>query len=167
MTNGLLIPQQSDDVIDVLRQEEITVEISLYPPTAKILDKIEERMKNTGLQCRVRAERPAFMAFLGTSGTSDPYQSQKICCNAHCRYIRNGILYKCPLDALSYKYNEKFGIHFPSSEGIRLGSEDFERQLSLLDQPVQLCRYCTEKPRIFPWSVAVCPAKEDWLGIEN
>ncbi len=167
VTNGLLIPQQSDNVMEALRQEKITVEISLYPPTAKILDKIEARMNNTGVECRVRAERPAFMAFIGTSGTSNPYLSQKICCNAHCRYIRNGILYKCPVDALSYKYNEQFGIHLPPSEGIPLASDDFERKLSLLDQPIQLCRYCTEQPRVFPWSVGTNPAKEDWFGIEE
>ena len=167
VTNGLLIPQQSDEVIEALREERIAVEISLYPPTAKLLDKIETRMKNTGVECRVRAERPAFMAFLGTSGTSDPHLSQKICCNAHCRYIRNGFLYKCPVDALSYKYNEEFDIHLPPAEGIRLNSEDFERKLSLLDQPIQLCRYCTEEPRVFPWSVGTHPTKEDWFGVEK
>ena len=167
VTNGLLIPQQSDDVMEALRQEQIDVEISLYPPTAKMLDKIKDRMKNTGVKYRVRAERPAFMAFLGTSGTSDPYLSQRICCNAHCRYIRNGVLYKCPVDALSYKYREQFGVPLPPAEGIRLDSIDFERKLSLLDQPIQLCRYCTEKPRVFPWSVAVQPQKEDWFGIDE
>ena len=164
VTNGLLIPKQSDAVLDIFRQEKIGIEISLYPPTSKMLDKIKERMKNTGIYCMIRAERPTFFAYMGTEGTNDPYVSQKVCCNAHCRYVRNGRLYKCPVDALSYKYNETFGTKLPPAEGISLFSENFERELALLEHPIQLCRYCTEQPRVFPWSANANPTKEDWIG---
>lgn len=164
VTNGLLIPKQSDAVLEVFRKENIGIEISLYPPTSKMLDKIKERMKNTGIYCLIRAERPTFFAFLGTEGINDPYVSQEVCCNAHCRYVRNGRLYKCPVDAMSYKYNEAFGTNLPPAEGISLYSENFERELALLEQPVQLCRYCTEKPRVFSWSANANPKKEDWFG---
>ena len=164
VTNGLLIPRQTDEVFEVLRQEKIDIEISLYPPTAKMLDKIEARMKDTGVYFHIRAERPTFMAFMGTEGTSDPYISQQVCCNAHCRYIRNGKLYKCPVDALSYKYSERFGVNLPPSEGVSLVSGQLERELALLEEPIQLCRYCKEEPRVFPWAANPHPAKEDWFG---
>lgn len=167
VTNGLLIPQQSDEVIDALRRTGIFVEISLYPPTAAIVEKIQERLSGTGVGCCIRAERQEFMAFLGTEGTSDPLISQQVCGNAFCRYVRNGKLYKCPVDALSYKYQEKFHVNRPESQGIDLYAYDFERMLPLLDEPIQLCRYCKENIRVFPWKAAKHPAKEDWFGLAD
>ncbi|MBQ7516458.1 MAG: tetratricopeptide repeat protein [Schwartzia sp.] len=164
VTNGLLIPRQSAAVIKALRETETAVQISLYAPTAKIVDKIDNRLKGQGVFYEIRAERPAFMAFLGTKGQSDPAITQQRCLNAFCRYVRNGRLYKCPVDALSYKYREKFDVELPPAEGIDIRSADFERELSLLDQPVQLCRYCAEEPRVFHWQSAPHPAKEDWFG---
>ena len=167
VTNGLLIPQQPDEVMEALRKTGIFVEISLYPPTAAIVDKIEERLEGTGVEFCIRAERQEFMAFLGTKGTSDPELSQSVCGNAFCRYVRNGRLYKCPVDALSYKYQEKFHVNYPASEGIDLYAEDFERMLPLLDGPIQMCRYCEENIRVFPWKVAKYPVKEDWFGLRD
>ncbi len=164
VTNGLLIPRQTEEVIRALRETETAVQISLYAPTAKIVDEIENKLKGQGIYYDIRAERPAFMAFLGTTGQSDPEISQQRCLNAFCRYVRNGRLYKCPVDALSYKYRERFGVELPPAEGIDIRSEDFARELVLLDQPVQLCRYCAEEPRAFRWQPAPHPAKEDWFG---
>ena len=165
VTNGLLIPQQSDEVMEALRRTGIFVEISLYPPTAAVLEKIQKRLEGTGVEFCIRAERNAFMSFLGTRGDSDPELAQRVCGNAFCRYLRNGRLYKCPIDALSYKYQEKFHVDYPEAEGIDLYAENFERMLSLLDGPIQMCRYCTEEVRVFPWAVAKHPKKEDWSGI--
>ena len=110
------------------------------------------------------AERQVFSAILGTRGTSNPHIAQKNCGNAFCRYMRNGKLYKCPMDALSYKYNDAFGENLPPSEEIDLYAGDFERLLPTLDHPIQLCRFCSETPRVFPWKVASPPAKTDWLS---
>lgn len=164
ITNGLLIPRQPSKVIEAFKNTNIDIEISLYHPTSKILDKIESHLKGRGVYYKIRAERPAFMSFIGLSGNSDPMVSSQKCCNAFCRYVRDGFLYKCPVDALSYKYNEKFNVKLPKSEGIDIYADDFERKLSLLNHPIQLCRYCSEEPRVFPWSSTVHPVKEDWFG---
>ncbi len=164
VTNGLLIPQQSEEVLEALRRTEISVEVSVYPPTAKMLEKIEKTLSDHGVCMCIRAERPAFSAILGVRGNSNPYVTQRSCGNSFCRYVRNGKLYKCPVDALSHKYSETFDVPLPVSEGIDLYAEHFERMLPLLDAPVQLCRFCSEKPRIFMWSSTNHPTKRDWLA---
>ncbi len=166
VTNGLLIPKQSEATLKALRETKTFIEISLYAPTKKLLESIYQRMKGQDIHYEIRGERPTFTSFLGLTGTSDPYLSQQSCMSAFCRYVRNGKLYKCPVDALSYKYREHFGVSLPPSEGISIDSEDFDQKLSLLDNPVQLCRFCTEEARTFEWSPAPNPAKEDWFGSE-
>lgn len=52
-TNGILLPSISDKVLDAVRENDCTFRISGYPPTMKILDKIEERLRNKGIKYSV------------------------------------------------------------------------------------------------------------------
>ena len=41
VTNGLLIPTLSKDILDAIRENDIVVSISEYKPTHKIIDRID------------------------------------------------------------------------------------------------------------------------------
>lgn len=34
-------------------------------------------------------------------------------------------------------------------------------------KPVEVCRFCTERPEKVAWSVSSCPQAEDWLVNED
>ena len=80
--------------------------------------------------------------------------------------MRDGKIYKCPPDALNYKFMEKFGIeNFPASTGADIYAQNFHFLLQMLEGPIEMCYWCSEnKTRRIPWEPTNNPQLEDWLA---
>lgn len=166
VSNGLLIPKQPLTVLEAIKRYNITVDISGYPPTLIIKDKIIDCLRAHGISYKFRQPIKQFFALLGMDPTSDPSISQAKCCDSVCHLLRMGKLYKCPLAGLLYKYKEQFHVdELPDGEGVDINATDFSLQIQQMETSVELCRYCVEKPRYFDWTVANFPTKQDWLGL--
>ncbi|SEP40933.1 radical SAM protein [Propionispora vibrioides] len=165
VTNGLLILQQKEDVLfHVMKQYNISFDISSYQPTRKIKHSIIKKLDAYDLRYRFSIDIETFNALLTMHGKNNPQISQEKCFNRGCRFLREGKLYKCPLDGLMYKYKEYFGIdNLPIDSGVNLYMDDFTGRINALDDAISLCKYCSEKPRIFKWDVARKPEIDDWL----
>ena len=166
-TNGLLIPSLSQKIIDAILENKVTIDITFYPPTLKIFDKIEQVCKPNNIPiCFVPVNNNgSFDSILTLHNDNDPIKSQKNCRSANCRFLRDGKIYKCPIDALSYRFAEAFGIeNFPESSGVDIYAKNVSDILSFLDNnPVEMCRWCGETVRKIPWQVSNNPKLEDWL----
>ena len=166
-TNGLLIPSLPQKILDAIRENSFEIDITLYPPTVKILDKIEAVCVPNEILCNlIPFDKPeTFNVNMSLRGDSDPIKSQRVCVNDTCRFLRDGKIYKCPVEALSYRFAEKFGLeNFPKPSGVDLYAQNVSEMLSMLDRnPVELCHWCSERTRKIPWEVARPPKLEDWL----
>lgn len=88
----------------------------------------------------------------------------KACGASYCHFIRRGKLYKCPIAGLIYKYNEYFDVnYFPDDDGISVDDEKFIDKVRKINEPIKLCRFCAEKPVMFPWKVSTKPMQDEWM----
>ena len=96
---------------------------------------------------------------------NNPEKARTIC-NDICRFLRDGKIYKCPMDALSYRLVEKFGIkNFPKAIGIDIYAANFPSLMTMLDGNIEMCHWCSERPgRKITWEPTNNPKLEDWLA---
>lgn len=173
VTNALPIPSLPQSLLDSLRKNKICIDISLYAPTQKIIGEIKNTLDRSGIvynnSALVDKHSKVIETFgrrLKLKGTSDPMRALTNCGSQNCRFLRNGKLYKCPLDALIYKYAETFGLdNFPASVGLDIYAPNFVSLLRQLDQhnPIPLCAWCSEKGEQFKWTAPSARVMEDWL----
>ena len=166
VSNGLLIPQTSDKVLNSIARNKIVVDVTQYPPTIKIRDKIIETLSSRGISLRFGREVKTFITGANTKANSDANKTIAVCGASTCRFLRAGKIYKCASDALSYQYEKKFPnvINFPPTMPADIYATNFLASLSyLVDNPVNICRVCLEKLKNIPWSVQNNPTAEDWL----
>lgn len=141
-TNGLLIPELADKVLETIKDCETTVTISEYPPVSKIIDKIVTRLSEVGVRYRITSFRGNFNVPITTSEkTVHPLK----CISDGCVCVSDGKLSRCPTLMYVYKFNEVFGTNLPEDGLIPLNDcPKGEELLKLLRRDVPLCRYCIE-----------------------
>lgn len=167
VTNGLLLPSTSKKVLDALRENNFVVYVSVYPPTEKILDRITALLDKNKIFRSLIGPIKTFGVFMTLHDGNNPEQARKYCSgNAICRFLRDGKIYKCPPDALKYRFAEKFGIEgLPAATGVDLYSPNFSLGLQMLEGDVEMCSWCSDqKTRRIPWEVVRDPKLEDWLA---
>ncbi len=126
VTNGLLIPSLPQKILDTLRETRCVIHFSLYPPTAKILEKITARLRENSIPYDVAKKVENFAAQMTLNGNNNPGKSIAACRCNECRSIRNGRIYKCPIDAACYKFAKKFELKkFASPTGIDIFFAEF------------------------------------------
>lgn len=141
VTNGLLIPTLSQKVLDTIRENDIVVSISEYEPTNKIIDKIENVLKDNNIRYLIRSfdTKQLFNKPLSISENSK-YKNN--CISNGCVNIWEGKIARCPTLMYINKFNETFGVFLPL-QGIYdveelNGTEILER----MKQEVLLCKHC-------------------------
>ena len=166
VTNGLLVPNAPQKIFDALRDNFCTVDISAYPPTLKMTDKIVDRLtKNNIHYYMLKDTKNIFFKFLSLKSGHDTNKSRIACCNQICRFLRDGKIYKCPVDALSYKFVEHFNIeNFPLSTGVDIYAKNFSMMLEQLNGNIELCSWCTETHSEIDWKIENKPQLSDWLA---
>lgn len=165
VTNGLLIPSASKKIFDSIRKNKFVVSVSVYPPTEKILDKIEAVLDEKGIPYRFSKPVENFLARMTLSGDHDPLKTRRICSSDVCRSMLNGRIYKCPIDEFSFKLAKKFGIeNFPAATSVDIYAQNFSSLIKMLDGDIELCHWCGDKHRQVPWSRSDNPKLEDWLA---
>lgn len=165
VTNALLIPTASQDLLDVIRENNFIIDITTYPPTEKVIDKVKAILTENKIFFTYGGKVTNFVVFLTLHGVHDPQKSRAVCINDGCRFLRDGKIYKCPVDALSYKLAEKFGlIGFPKSTGVNIGAPNFVSLLEELDGNVECCHWCNETARAIQWKTSNKPTLDEWLA---
>ncbi len=166
VTNGLLIPAAPKKLFDTLRETKCDVDISAYPPTLKMADKIKETLVANGIVFHlIDSVKDEFLVFMTLRAGHNPEKSRAGCTNDGCRFLRDGRIYKCPVDALSYRFAERFGIkNYPKATGVDLYAPNFAALLPMLDGNVEMCHWCGEAVRKTPWTTSNSPKLEDWLA---
>ena len=165
LTNGLLIPSLPQSLLDLLREFQVVIDISVYPQTKKILDKIKFILETNKIPYDLRFVTERFIAFMSVKGGHNPFKSRQVCLNENCRFLRDGKIYKCPPDALSFRLVEKFSLkNFPRATGIDIHSPNFSSNFKMLDGNIEMCFWCSEKVRHFNWEITKNPQLSDWLA---
>ena len=165
LTNGLLIPFLQQKVLDAIRENKFVIDISMYPPTLKIADKIKAVLDKNKISYAFSSLIEKFDTFMTLNPNNAPEYSRTNCGNEVCRTIYCGKIYKCPLDAFSHKFAKKFGIeNFSKSVGVDIECLNFSTLLQRLDDEIELCHWCSGNIRQIPWHTTNNPQITDWLA---
>lgn len=150
-TNGLLIPQLSEDILKIIYENNIGVSISEYAPTHKIIDKITNRLEEYEIHYRIAAydSKQKFNTPVSTNANS---KYPKLCISDGCITVNNGMIARCPTLMYISKFNEYFQQNLPT-EGIYKLDDYTDGNLLLKDmeKEVPLCKHCIQKD--IEWSI--------------
>ncbi len=168
LTNATLILSMKDEFWDCVRENDVIIHISLYPPVKERIDEIRERLESEKVRYIVFKEVETF----AKHWTAYPFEDEKFnnerCGSAGCHYLRNGEISKCP-DAMLVDFMVDGNAELKS-----LGLNDRENLLQVnnaweliekIDNPIDLCKKCTYK-RLKPikWERVDGEAQSsDWL----
>lgn len=164
VSNGILIPRQSAELLSYIKENGVLVSMTGYPPTLKLKDAIEDTLEQFGILYEFRRSVESFGKNIDLSGKNNPYVAQTKCREARCHFLRNGKIYKCPFSALGSYFFDKYAIPLHFEEGIDIYDEtnDLRKALQTLDtDPIGQCNYCGEEER-FSWEVSNTPECGEW-----
>lgn len=165
VSNGLLIPKQSQEFFDCCRKNDIIISISGYRPTLLMKDKIVSILEEKEVDYVFRQDVSSFGKNIDLQGKAEPESAFKRCREKDCHFFRNGKLYKCPFEALGNKLFNHYDIDIQLEGGADINDANLnwiELVTKLNEKSISACCYCGEEERM-EWKIANTPKLEDWI----
>ncbi len=169
VTNGILLTEMPDRLVQVLHDECVTVDISLYPPMHEQENRIRTYLKDKELLFMIEKIDTFFRRFTPFGG-NDAAKSF-----AHCESSRNHLMNKGRIASCAMPYsieilNRKYGYSIEHNAWIDL----FDSSISgweinkRLDLESSLCTYCREELQLYKWEQkdAQNACESDWIFTE-
>jgi Molybdenum cofactor biosynthesis enzyme len=168
VSNGLLLPKASRQVINSIVNCGAVIDISQYPPTRNMIDEILEFAEINELKVEVGKKITEFFAQYSLKHSGDLNEIFSNCISKTCYFLRGQRLYLCPSVALTYENREFLGFDISeetmmkNSFDLIQGKEDGWDMLKKMSLPNDFCRYCTNV-EWHKWSISKDIKKEDWF----
>lgn len=166
VTNGLLLPKTEKQILEQIQKENVSVTISMYPPTLKIKESIETILNRYRILWRFE-KCGEFSRNLTLQKEHDAYCSSRNCLSNGCVFLKNGRIYKCPVSSLVPIMESRYQVQFLQGDsGVDLydiGSRLYDSIVDLVRKPVEMCQYCSEENERIKWEVRNNPILQDWL----
>ena len=173
VTNGTLILRQKDSFFESCRKDNVKIVITKYPIDFDYLEVekflIEkgcnfEYFGNTGYKKKTSYKIP-----LDISGKQDVEFNFKNCFYAnHCVQLFEGKIFTCTPPAYIQFFNKKFNRNLIISKNDYINIYDDitkDEILHRLAQPIEFCKYCNVKERVFDLEWSVSNGKEnEWTN---
>lgn len=165
-TNGLLICGMNENLIKVIKDNNIVLKISLYLPIQKIKDKIEKFLNDKeishfyGNGCKQVDNELLIRDFhkcLTLKKQFNPVYNSNNCFAKECWFLKDTLIAKCAtplqINILNDKYNTKFVVeendYIDISKMKKSSWKDIEKLLSSMN----FCSYCSPKEEIYRWEI--------------
>ena len=155
VTNGILLPKQSDDFWTICKDNSIRIVISDYPVKIKeemikekaIKFNVELKMYKEKIQSKATGSANQWAKIpIDTSGLQDNRKSFGKCFLAgNCFQLVNGKIFKCARIAYINYFNAAFDKQLKVDENDNVDiykTENVDEILFLLTKPASFCRYC-------------------------
>lgn len=168
LTNATLILSMKDEFWDCVRENDVIIHISLYPPVKERIGEIRERLESKKVKYIVFKEVGTFAKRLTLYPFEDEKFNNERCGSGGCHYLRNGELSKCP-DAILIDFMAEGDAELSclkSNDRIALHEKnDAWKLIERLNDPIDLCKKCTYKRlESIQWERIEGQAKiSDWL----
>lgn len=161
VTNGILLPAMKKDFWETLRQNDIVIDLSKYPPCKDkfqgYLDLIEKnnvKIGNINICDNFFKQGEVFE----NSNIKDNYDS---CLSKYCINLWRSKLYTCPA-CYAFYFGKYFNIDVKIQEGLDIYKLSGKKILKKMYKPIPQCINCnTKNPKEYPWSYSE-KKKEEW-----
>ncbi|MBR2215787.1 MAG: radical SAM protein [Selenomonadaceae bacterium] len=165
VTNGILLPQMPEDFYKTMREQNIYLALSLYPPMSSKLPTIKKLLAEQGIPHYIGnlANTFTMKQTLRRAPTPDWFLH---CFQAQCHNLYDGKLAVCFLPFTTKYFNEYFGKHLPEDGAIDLYDQGLTTEIlkERLLTPIERCRYC-QAPVEVAWEQMHRPSiLSDWIA---
>ncbi len=168
VSNGLMIRDDQKDLFKAMRECAVFFDVSLYPPTEKIIGRISRICDDEHVKLTVTPSVTQFTASLDPGGNSDPADSFRSCPARHCVYLCNGKISTCIMPQIIDVFNDRYGSDIqPANDDIIDLYEEGLKGIDLMERlrkPMDICRYCSSQRRSFDWAPGYDPDMKDWIA---
>lgn len=156
VSNGLLIPSINAEILTVMKENYIGFDITQYPPTSELKEKIELRCLENGITYVMSGKVSQFFSMVNIAGDSDKTKEHDKCISRRCHFLENGKVSVCGMPILNKKYKDIVNSNVPVFEqdivDIYDSSLDGYMLNDFLSKPIETCRYCdNEHAKWFEW----------------
>lgn len=143
VTNGILVRQMDESLINSIKRNDVVVEVSYYPPMIDQISKIRNFFIDHNIRYSISPLNTKFTKKQTLNEADNTNQYYK-CFQAHCNNMYQGKMAPCFLPFTTKYFNEQYSTHLPEDEAISImGDITSEELLWGLLQPIERCRYCT------------------------
>ena len=162
VTNGTLLWKQKETFWEAVRENNITISISLYPILKNRIKDMKLLFKEHNVPTYGINYIPIFHKQLNESGNSAPNKSFKKCYSKEFINLYKHKLYQCHNCFRDY-YNNKEEKNIPKPIAYDLykmsGKEIYKKLISNAKQ-TDACKYCNETPTPCQWSCLTTNTKD-------
>ncbi|MBO5868082.1 MAG: radical SAM protein [Oscillospiraceae bacterium] len=165
VSNGLLLPEVTGEAMQTMAELDIRFNISLYPPTMEILEKLEAKMNAYGIRYCFTKPITHFRKRIDLTASNDAKENFATCIFKDYTFLYHGRFAVCSAPILVEKFNKAF------HRSLRTGEDVVEIHDPKVDKAYMekymhshknCCSYCGE-PVEFPWSNQGTPEITDWI----
>ena len=166
LTNATRILSMEDSFWDCIRDNDVIIHISLYPPVRESIDAIESRLIEKGISYIIFKRVERFAKRLTEYPFEDPVANNLRCGSGGCHYLRNGMITKCPDAWLSGYLPGNLGEKYQSKDILNLYESNAWEIIRKTNAPIDLCRYCAcSHMELIEWEpVGREPDPADWIA---
>ncbi|WP_051199898.1 glycosyltransferase [Butyrivibrio sp. FCS006] len=155
-SNGILIPSCDDSLMRSMKKYRARFDVTCYPPTYKILDKIREKCSKFGVELIVSDLVNEFFACSDGTETSNAKENWENCESKEYHFLYNGKLAVCGLPILSNVMRDKTqykGIALPD-DVVDIYDPEITSEVLIekMNSPISMCQYCDKcNKKFFKW----------------
>lgn len=157
VSNGLLVNKTSAKVFEAIRDCNVLLEISQYPPTRKMIDEILKTAHEREIQVAIGNPIKTFFKRNETKPCPDPYSIDVIwnnCTHKRCHTLRDGRLSMCgKVYRYTVDYNGSFSNtdYYENSFDLISGTDNGWDILGAFSRPISFCSNCSNVKEYVPW----------------
>lgn len=180
VSNGVLIPKMSLKFWNMILENNVVIDISVYPPTFKMKDKIEKTLKQSGCLYNFNPEDGYITHFWKRllPKKHEIIENARMCLDTSEHHLQDGKIYKCSPAKLIQYFDEAENTNYYHEDYVNLYEEtDPWSVFDKLYNPIKLCRFCkTSLPKksapnieeenedVIIWErISEKACKEDWI----
>lgn len=162
VTNGLLIPSANDDLFEIMREYDVSFDISLYPPTELMLKRIMDVCNEKNVNYKISSKITHFFDF---SDNEEPCEKEKVfshCIAKKCHFLLDGNISVCPMPVLRMKMKKINWKHCFEEDVVNIYDKSLtaEKLYNFLNNPLRQCTFCKSQPEKYEWQ---CRNKTDGM----
>lgn len=162
ITNLLLIKKMPESFWHSMRQHNIKIRYTLYPPLEKNCSSIIDYIRSKGIEPILFTHVKEFFKFFTLEpidSVNENLQFKK--CDWVCPTIKNSKIYPCGF--IMEHFNKTFNTHLPENIGLDINTATKEEIADHLQKGIPLCNHCNfDKKVSFPWAISEKKI-EEWI----
>ena len=169
LTNASLILSMKENFWNCMREHNVIIHISLYPPIKEKINQIIIKIEKENVDFIVHKEVSKFGAHWTLSNIEDAEYNNERCGSGGCHFFKDGYIYKCPDSKLIGELSDAVGMSRDSLETkdaqlINSAMDGWEI-IKKLDSPIDKCKMCNFRyVKLIEWEMAgKDPDINDWL----